>query len=69
MAKKHEVPLMAFIKNQTIAFLTLIMKNFTMVYIKSNCFYRSNATPEAIFVGPLYGKSRLFGQKPLFIFS
>jgi len=45
------------------------MKTFTMVYIKSNALYRSNATPETWFVRPLYAKSQHFRQKRYFIFS
>ena len=66
--QNHEVSLMIFIENQTIAFFTLIMKTFTMVYLESKCFYQSKATSEIIFVGLWYVKFRHFGQKPLFIF-
>jgi len=39
---------MVFIENQTIAYLTLKMKTFTMMYIKSNGFSRSKATFETL---------------------
>jgi len=55
MIKNHEVSLIDFIKNQTIAFLTSKMKTFTMTY-----------EPFSTSGGFLTYAS--FGQKPHFIF-
>lgn len=60
---------MIFIENHKIASLTLKMKTFAIVYIKSKCCYRSKATPETAFVRPWYAKSRHFDQNPHFTFS
>ena len=65
--KKHEVPLMVFIENQTITFLTLKMKTFTMVYIISICFSQSKATYETTFMRFSYAKYGYFHYKPHFI--
>ena len=65
----HEVPLMVFVENQTIAILEAKTTLFTMIYIKSKWAHRCRVTCATALLNVLYAKSRLFLEKLLFIFS